>query len=89
MNPRVFAGLRDAANALGVNTPIQAAARASGTDADAMLRSGAGVAPGLVSIPNRYMHSPNEVIHLRDLEDAARVIAAFVRTITPDSDFRP
>ena len=89
INPRVFTGLRDAAAQLGVSTPIQAAARASGTDADAMLRSGAGVAPGLVSIPNRYMHSPNEVIHLRDLEDAARVIAAFVRTITPDSDFRP
>jgi len=89
INPRVFAGLRASAESLEINTPVQAAARASGTDADAMLRSGAGVAPGLVSIPNRYMHSPNEVVHLKDLEDAARLIAGFVRTITPESDFRP
>lgn len=89
INPRVFAGLRDAGVALEISTPIQAAGRASGTDADAMLRSGAGVAPGLVSIPNRYMHSPNEVISLKDLVDAARLIAGFVRTITPASDFRP
>jgi endoglucanase len=57
--------------------------------ADAMLRSGAGVAPGLVSIPNRYMHSPNEIISLTDLDSAARIIAEFVQTITPESDFRP
>ncbi|MBA3274556.1 MAG: M20/M25/M40 family metallo-hydrolase [Chloroflexia bacterium] len=89
INPTVFAGLREAAEALGIATPIQAAGRASGTDADAMLRSGAGLAPGLVSIPNRYMHSPNEVISLSDLADAAKLIAGFVKTITPDSDFRP
>jgi putative aminopeptidase FrvX len=54
-----------------------------------MIRTAAGTATGLVSIPNRYMHSPNEVISLTDLVDAARVIADFVRTITPESDFRP
>ncbi len=89
VNPRVFTGLKEAASRLGITTPIQAAGRASGTDADAMLRSGAGVAPGLVSIPNRYMHSPNEVISLTDLTQAAQVIAEFVKTITPESDFRP
>lgn len=89
INPRVFVGLKTAAEELGINTPIQAAGRASGTDADAMIRSGAGVAPGLVSIPNRYMHSPNEVVSLTDLEQAAQLIAAFVRTITPETDFRP
>ncbi len=89
INPRVFTGLREAAERLGITTPIQSAGRSSGTDADAMLRSGAGVAPGLVSIPNRYMHSPNEVISLTDLTDAARLIAGFVWTITPESDFRP
>lgn len=89
INPRVFAGLFEAGRQLGITTPIQAAGRASGTDADAMIRSGAGVAPGLVSIPNRYMHSPNEVVSLDDLTAAARLIAAFVQTITPESDFRP
>ena len=89
INPHVFSGLMAAGASLGVNTPVQAAGRSSGTDADAMMRSGAGIATGLVSIPNRYMHSPNEVVSLRDLDEAARVIARFVATITADSDFRP
>jgi putative aminopeptidase FrvX len=89
LNPKVFNGLRDAAMRLGLDAPIQAAAKSSGTDADAMILTGAGTATGLVSIPNRYMHSPNEVVSLSDLSSAARLIAEFVRTITPDSDFRP
>lgn len=89
INDRVFRGLQAAARQLEINTPIQAAARSSGTDADAFLRSGAGVASGLVSIPNRYMHSPNELFSLTDLEAAARLIAAFVGTIDRTSDFRP
>ena len=55
----------------------------------AQIRTGAGTATGLVSIPNRYMHSPNEVVSLSDLENAARLIAEFVHTITAESDFRP
>jgi endoglucanase len=89
LNPVVFEGLRAAAGRLGLECPVQGAARSSGTDADAMIRSGAGTATGLVSIPNRYMHSPNEVVSLADLENAARLIAEFVRTVTVESDFRP
>lgn len=89
LNPVVFEGLRAAGERLGLDCPVQGAARSSGTDADAMIRTGAGTATGLVSIPNRYMHSPNEVVSLTDLANAATLIAEFVRTITPDSDFRP
>lgn len=89
VNPKVFAGLRDAAKELDINAPVQASGIRTGTDADNIIRSGANIAVGLVSIPNRYMHSPSEVISLTDLESAAQVIAAFVRGITPESDFRP
>ncbi len=89
INPGVFTGLRDAGKRLGISTPVQAAARASGTDADAFLRSGQNIASGLVSIPNRYMHSPNEMISLSDLDAAIILIADFVRTISDRSDFRP
>mgnify|MGYP003494941651 CR=1 FL=1 len=41
--------------------------RATGTDANAIQVSRAGVACGLIGIPNRYMHSPVEVIHRDDL----------------------
>jgi endoglucanase len=89
INPKVFQGLRDAGQRLGISTPVQAAARSSGTDADAFLRSGQNIASGLVSIPNRYMHSPNEIVSLADVEAAASLIAEFVRTISGASDFRP
>ncbi len=89
INPVVFAGLRRAATDLSMDCPVQGAPRTSGTDADAMISAGPGTATGLVSIPNRYMHSPNEIVSLADLAAAASLIAAYVRTITPEADFRP
>ena len=89
VNDGVFNGLRDAARSLGIDTAVQATGKSSGTDADAMIHSGAGTATGVVSIPNRYMHSPNELVSLSDLENAAKIIAAFIRSLTPQSDFRP
>lgn len=89
VNSKVFAGLRDAARRLGITAPVQALGKSTGTDADPIIRAGANVATGLISIPNRYMHSPSEMISLSDLDAAARVIAEFVRTISPESDFRP
>lgn len=89
VTPTVFVGLRDAARKLEINAPVQASGLRTGTDADNIIRSGANIAVGLISIPNRYMHSPSEVISLQDLESAAQVIAEFVRGITPESDFRP
>lgn len=88
VNQKVFEGLRAAGQRLGIDCPIQGSGRYSGTDADAMIRSGAGIATGIVSIPNRYMHSPNEVVSLTDLTNAAKLIAEFVRTIDENSDFR-
>ncbi|MGH6693219.1 MAG: M42 family peptidase, partial [Gammaproteobacteria bacterium] len=58
-------------------------------DADAIYLSRAGVATGLISVPNRYMHSPNEMVSLSDLEHAANLIAAFVRELAEDTDLVP
>lgn len=89
VTPTVFAGLRDAAKKLEINAPVQASGLRTGTDADNIIRSGANIAVGLISIPNRYMHSPSEIVSLQDLESAAQVIAEFVRSMKPESDFRP
>ncbi len=89
INDGVFDGLREAARRLGIDTAVQAWGQASGTDVDAMIRSGAGTATGIVSVPSRYIHSPNEMVHLGDVENAAKVIAGFIRTLTSESDFRP
>ena len=41
------------------------------------------------SVPNRYLHSPNEMVELADVENAAKLIAAFVRSLSPEVDLVP
>jgi putative aminopeptidase FrvX len=89
VNGRVFDRLVEAAEAEGIPYTIQAAARDTGTDADAIFTAHRGVPTGLVSVPLRYMHSPNELVALEDLDRAARLLAAFAHRLTPAADFIP
>lgn len=89
LNPVAFRRIEAVSRNLGMDLPVQASPRYSGTDADAMIKSGVGTATVLVSIPNRYMHSPNEMVSRSDLVNAAKLIAEFVRTIDEETDFRP
>ncbi len=88
-HPVVFDRLVDAAESEKISFTCQAAPRSTRTDADGIHLVRFGVPTGLVSVPNRYMHSPNELVSLRDLDRTARLLAAFVRRLEPDSDFRP
>ena len=81
--------IRETAEREGIPFQLQGAPRSSGTDADAIIKVGPGVATVLVSIPNRYMHSPNELVSLGDLDQTAKLVAAFIRTIDDSTDFRP
>jgi putative aminopeptidase FrvX len=85
----VYEMLARVAKAEGIPFSVQAAPKATRTDADGIYLTRRGVPTGLVSIPNRYMHSPNEVVSLADVENAARLIAAFVRGLKRGSDFTP
>jgi endoglucanase len=87
LSPRLFSILEETAMKHDMPYSIQANAGATGTDADAVARSGLGVATGLVSIPNRYMHSPNELVSLNDLEHAITLLAETARAITRETDF--
>jgi len=86
VNARVFELLVETAESEQLPYTVQAAARDTGTDADAIFSAHRGVATGLVSVPLRYMHTPNELVALEDLERTARLLAAFARKLTPDSD---
>lgn len=88
-HPLVFEKLVEVAEREGISYTISASPRFTSTDADAIYLSRAGVATGLISVPNRYMHSPNEIISLADLEATAKLIAAFVRELGPETDFVP
>lgn len=89
VNPVVFELLVEAAEAEKIPYALAAAPRDTGTDADAIYTSLRGIATGLVSVPNRYMHSPNEMVAVDDLERAARLLEAFTRRLGQDSDFTP
>ncbi len=62
---------------------------ATGTDANAIQITRAGVAAALVSVPNRYMHTPVEVVSTADLDNAARLLAETCQQITGKTDFIP
>ncbi len=87
LSPIVTEGLIAAAEEAGITYTLQADSRSTGTDADAIHFSRAGIATGLVSCPNRYMHSPNEIVELEDLENCARLISIYVRELDANTDF--
>ena len=88
-HPVVVRRLEELAEAEGIPFTIQAQPRATRTDADAIFLTRGGVPTGLVSVPNRYMHSPNEMVSVEDLHRTARLLAAFVRSLEADADFVP
>ncbi len=89
INPHVHERLAAAARAQQITVQVRGVPRATGTDANAMQLAREGVATGLVGIPNRYMHSPVEVVSLKDLDNAARVLAEFCQGVSADSNWIP
>ncbi|HEY2759160.1 MAG TPA: M42 family metallopeptidase [Pirellulales bacterium] len=89
MNPRVVEMLVDAAKQNEIPYQLAASGRATGTDANSIQVTRAGVAAGLVSIPNRYMHSAVETISLEDIDRAADLLAEFAIALTGSDDFTP
>jgi putative aminopeptidase FrvX len=87
LNNTLFELLRQTAEDEGIPYTVEASARATGTDADAVHISRGGVPTGLVSIPIRYMHSPVELVQLDDVTACARLIAAAALRLDPDTSF--
>ena len=87
ISPVVFELLRSTAQKQGMPFTVHAVGRDTSTNADAIHIAREGVATGLVSVPNRYMHSPNEMISLDDVDRAATLIADTCRLVTAKTDF--
>jgi putative aminopeptidase FrvX len=87
LHPGVFELLHDTAESEQIPFTIEASARATGTDADAVHLSRGGIPTGLVSIPLRYMHSPVELVQLDDVEHAAKLVAAFALALGAETSF--
>jgi endoglucanase len=87
LSPVVFDLARATAERQQIPHSVHAIGRDTSTNADAIHIAREGVATGLVSIPNRYMHSPNELVSLEDVDRAATLIAEICRQVTTKTDF--
>ncbi|MBE6968972.1 MAG: M42 family metallopeptidase [Ruminococcaceae bacterium] len=66
------------AAAAGMDVQIEVIPGHSGTDAWPIQISRVGVATGVLSLPLRYMHTPVEVLDLRDAENCAKLLALWL-----------
>jgi putative aminopeptidase FrvX len=86
ISPVVHRMLRETARANNIAHAVHAVGRDTSTNADAIHIAREGVATALVSIPNRYMHSPNEMVDLADVDNTATLLAEFCRSVTAGTD---
>jgi len=87
VSPLVYDKLVAAARAENLPYIVESTPRSTGTDADAIAYTRSGIPCGIVSIPNRYMHSPSEIISLTDADTCSSLIAAFTRRLPAEPDF--
>jgi len=83
VNPRLFAFMRETAQAEGIPFQIKSQL-GGGTDGGAIHMTNAGVATGVISLPCRYIHSPTAYLHRDDYDNALRLIQAVLRRIQPE-----
>lgn len=89
LNPKVWKMLIETAKEKKIPYQVSVDPNRTGTDADSFFKLNGGIATAVVSIPNRYMHSPNEVVSLSDLENTAKLLFEFVKKIEEDIDLYP
>ena len=87
LHPLIADLLYETAEQAEIPFTVESLGRATGTDADAVHASRAGVPTGIVSVPIRYMHSPVELVALSDIDAAAKLIAAFAQRLEPGMSF--
>jgi len=87
-HPEVVARIEQVAKAKKIPLQHEAMSATSGTDTDVIFWTRGGIASGLISLPNRYMHSPVELVSLKDLELIPQLLAAFAASLDKGEQFR-
>jgi endoglucanase len=87
-HPEVVKRIEAVAKAKKIPLQHHAMSSNSGTDTDVIFWTRGGIASALVSLPNRYMHSPVEVVSLKDLEKIPELLAAFAKSLKSDEQFK-
>ena len=84
----VVALIEEIARAKKIPLQHEAMSASSGTDTDVIFWTRGGIASALISLPNRYMHSPVEVVSLKDLEHIPELLAGFAASLKKGEQFK-
>jgi len=87
-HPDVVARVESVAKAKKIPLQHEATSGTSGTDTDVIFWTRGGIASALISLPNRYMHSPVEVVNLKDLEMIPELLAGFASSLKKGEEFK-
>jgi endoglucanase len=87
-HPEVVARLESVAKKNKIRLQYEAMSSTSGTDTDAIFWTRGGIPSALISLPNRYMHSPVELVNLKDLERIPELMTAFALSLEPGEEFK-
>ena len=87
-HPEVVKRLEEIARAKKIRLQHEAMSATSGTDTDAIFWTRGGIASALISLPDRYMHSPVELVSLKDLEQIPVLLAGFAASLKRGEEFK-
>jgi putative aminopeptidase FrvX len=87
-HPEVVARIEAVAKQLKIKLQHEAMSNSSGTDTDVIFWTRGGIPSGLISLPNRYMHSPVELVSLKDLEPIPQLMSAFALSLKRGEEFK-
>lgn len=84
IHPVLFRALKQTAESIDLPCHSEVMPRHSGTDAFAMQVVAEGIPTAVVGVPLRYMHTPVEVVSLKDITRTGNLLAAFIGGLAPD-----
>jgi len=87
VSPVIVRQMQTVAKAREIPFTLSASPRYTGTDGDSLALVRAGVPIAVVSIPNRYMHSPSEMVRLSDVQACIDIIAGWAESLTGEQDY--
>ena len=87
-HPQVVARIEAVAKQKRINLQHEAMSATSGTDTDVIFWTRGGIPSALISLPNRYMHSPVELVSLKDLEKIPELLSGFALSLRRGEEFK-
>jgi putative aminopeptidase FrvX len=84
IHPGLHKAVKQVADQFEIPYKLEPMPRYSGTDAYALQIARDGIPTMVISIPLRYMHTPVEVISIKDVKRTGRLLAEFVASLKPD-----